>query len=306
MSGISIEAEKGKDIGGTVEDAVGTVGTGGSDLSTASDGVRSGKTNTLKLVSGLTLLVSKFKVKHEDIWSDRDKMYAGGMEDIFEDITIKVVDPGPYSETGVFKDGVLDWSRVLTGDRVDLLVQNRIKSYRHGNEYWFDHVCPKCQAAQDDTFVDLLKLKRRELSADSRAKLISGGPFVADLMDADGGAKFLMQTGADERKLMDMERNGQIDKGKKSAELIIRVKSIDGIAPERLVPYIREDMTSDDACDLRNKMDEVDCGIDTSVFHKCWSCKSQYWADVPFDQGFLSPQREIAKRRKAMHAEEGV
>lgn len=274
-------------------------------LREAEDRVNSGKTTEFSLVSGAVLRGRKFNLGDEDVWSDEAEM-KHGIGRILERITLDVIDPGPYGALGVYKGETLDWIKVLTGDRIDLLLQDRVFTY--GPDYTFLWKCPSCGTKKyiDVDLNELLANRRQMLSEASRLHYEQGDLFHFDLPDAGIRLYFELQNGLHEKAIMRMQSTGQIDKKRRSLELLPRIKRADGMDQSRLPIFLRKEMSSSDACYLRDEMDRVDCGIDTAIIAECDNrmCQQVFEIDLPFGRGFLSPQKGIMQRRRERIAKE--
>lgn len=268
--------------------------------------VNRGKVGEFKLVSGLTLLARKFTLGDEDVWSDEVQMRKG-IGVILDRIVQDVVDPVFYEEMGVIKRvgdmWRIDWTKILSGDRVDLLMSNRVRTY--GPEYSFLWKCPQCEATRwiDVNLEDMMKIKQF-LPDDSRHIFTKGDPFVFHLPDEDVDIEFDLQVGRHEKVVMDMQRSGQLEQGRQSLSLMPRIRKIEGVHDAKKKHFLQKEMTSDDAGSLRDEMERVDCGIDTAMVVDCRACNYVGETDLPFGRGFLSPQKGIQKRRRKQWEQE--
>jgi hypothetical protein len=263
--------------------------------------VNSGKVHEIKLVSGLKVLARKFLLGDEDVWSDEGQMRQG-IGVILDRIIVDVIDPVFYVDMGIMRkfgdSWQIDWTRVLSGDRVVLLMENRVRTY--GSDYSFLWKCPQCDNTRyfDVDLQEMLN-SRQSLPDDSIENFKSGEPFIFRLPDEGVNVSFDLQIGKHEKMIADMQRSGQLDNAKQSLSLMPRIREIEGVKDAKKKYFLQKEMTSSDAGALRDEMDRVDCGIDLSMVAGCRSCNYVGEIDLPFGRGFLSPQKAIQARRRA-------
>ncbi len=233
------------------------------------------------------------KVREERILSDRRLAKAGGqVDELLSACWEETLDAGPYD----FGGKIIDWGKVLQGDRFFALLQIRALTY--GPEYAFAVPCQNdgCRS-RIEWELDLGDLPCRPLSDESRAAFLDGNRFETVLPDSGKRVWFRLLTGADERKLPQLRR-GAGDR-LLSAMLAFRVVDVEGVEERERRRFI-EDFTMRDADFLVDEFDRVDCGVDTTIEIECPECFVVQDMELPFDQTFFMPGKARTARRRGL------
>lgn len=237
---------------------------------------------TIECPSGLAVTVRAYKVKDEDLVADPRSIKKGCAEtDLLEAITVRIDEPGPYS----FGEKV-DWRRVLQGDRMVALLDNRIFTW--GPDYEAREPCPKCrQPCEND--IDLGDLPRKPLPETSREHAADpeANPFEVVLPTCKTAVQFRLLRGSDERALQKLQK--QSKDSLSSSYLRFRVVGIAGVAGNEWKNWLG-DLDGDDASFLRAAFDEHDCGVEQEIPFQCDSCYLTFHEDVRFTKDFLFPK----------------
>jgi len=173
--------------------------------------------------SGLKGSIRAMLVREERILADRKLAKAGGqVDELLTACWEETLEAGPYD----FGDKVIDWGKVLQGDRFFALL--RIRSLTYGAKYAFSVPCQNdaCRA-RVEWELDLNELPCRSLSDESRSAFTADNRFETVLPDSGKRVWFRLLTGADERKLPQLKR-GAGDR-LLSAMLAFRVSEIEGV-----------------------------------------------------------------------------
>ena len=241
--------------------------------------------------SGLKGSIRAMLVREERILADRKLAKAGGqVDELLTACWEETLEAGLYD----FGDKVIDWGKVLQGDRFFALL--KIRALTYGAQYAFSVPCQNdaCRA-RIEWELDLNELPCRPLSDESRAAFTADNRFETVLPDSGKRVWFRLLTGADERRLPQLRRSA----GDKllSAMLAFRVSEIEGVdARERR--KVIEELTMRDADFLVDEFDRVDCGVDTAIEIECPECFASQEIDLPFDRTFFMPAKERTARRR--------
>lgn len=243
--------------------------------------------------SGLTGTIRRLKIRELDILASRKQQKKGtSITSLLASVWSDTGDLGPY--TAPFcefrKDSneqpVIDWNRVLLGDRTFVLLQLRRLSV--GKDFYFRIPCrsPNCRR-QIDCHVDLDQVKTTGLSEEAILKLSQGdNEFHRVLPFGEKSVAFKLLNGADESTVA----KRPIDEDKQlSSSLLIRLTSMEEASqsPGARRKFV-EDMDADDAEWLQNEWEEADIHIETIVEIECEHCHRSQRIDLPFDADFFS------------------
>jgi len=246
---------------------------------------------TITCPSGLSGRIRGLKVREERILTDRKLAKRGEQVDrLLAACWEETVDPGPYD----FGDKDIDWSMVLQGDRFYALLQLRALTY--GPDYAFSVPCQNdtCRS-RIDWELSLHDLPVRPLTPESLTAFTSGNRFECTLPDAGVKVWFRLFTGAEERRLPQLQKTA----GDKllSAMLALRVVEIDGVDTRKKRLFI-EDLTMRDADFLVDEFDRVDCGVETEIEIECPDCFTVQDLELPFGRSFFLPGKARTRRRR--------
>lgn len=270
------------------------------------------KTGIIKLTSTAEIEMAAVLFSHENMFAKARRLKRSQMEKILykvlDQCTVGVANPGPYSflEEG----GKVDWRAILTGDRIDAMLQLRKLSYKDGKSILVpDLICTTCRE-QFSWKVDIDEdLLWQPLPDESIEQIKSGEPFEMEL----NGYKifFTLQTGEtqDRFKKIAKQNKGERDMAAGIRSRIVDVVSPDGEKLERLdiLDWLDGNdgrskkfhgLSSDDAEHIRDEMDRVDGGVDLEVTAQCTEpdCGAPLVFDLPFDAIFM-PGTGIKERR---------
>jgi hypothetical protein len=246
---------------------------------------------TITCPSGLTGRIRAMLVREERVLGDRKLAKAGGqVDELLAACWEETLEAGPYD----FGDKVIDWGKVLQGDRFVALL--KIRALTYGAKYAFSVPCQNdaCRA-RIEWELDLNELPCRPLSEESRTAFTGGNRFETVLPDSGKRVWFRLLTGADERKLPQLRR-GAGDR-LLSAMLAFRVVEVEGVEARDRRKVI-EELPMRDADFLVDEFDRVDCGVDTTVEIECPECFASQEVDLPFDRTFFMPAKERTARRR--------
>jgi len=249
--------------------------------------------------SGMVYRIRPMKVKEQNALADRAKMRSGvALSQILDACLLGVDDPGVYAGWGIEDGARLNPLKLLQGDRFHMLVNLRKISVKDGKNYEIPATCTECGEKDQSNAVDLDALTVQELPKASRAILESGdNKFAFGLEVAKRTCWFKLATGEDELKFAKIQH--QQRQKLSSAALRMRVLEVEGVKGVDLPKWIESEMYTQDAEALRDYMDQVDCGVDTTIDVACPSCGETYDFDIPFgDSRFLIPAVGISKRAR--------
>jgi hypothetical protein len=252
--------------------------------------------SVVKLPSGAVVELRELKGKEGKLLSDKEAIKSGMFLDkILTACTVNVVDPGPYKPVAVAPvDGgaprqVLDWSKVLIGDRFFALVHIRIISL--GDSFCFKLQCSQegCRKRFEQEITLSKDLTVRILSDEDRAVFASSNLF--ETRDANGKLiRYRLPTGHDE---VIAARSTQSMDGAFMAALLQRIESIE----DEVVPRVYlEDCGFGKLLDLLQTFDEHNCGVNTSLEIECPHCGNLEDVELPFARGFLVPSKRPTKK----------
>lgn len=245
----------------------------------------------IKLPSGAQIEIRGLRGKEGRLLSDKDAIKSGTFLDkILSACTVGVVDPGPYETvsaaplvTGGPSRQVLDWAKVLIGDRFVALIQIRVLSLGETFEFKLQCSSDGCRKRFEQEISLLQDLEVKELADEDRLQFSSGNDFVHT--DANGKLiHYKLPVGKDE--VIAAKAAQSID-GAFMAALLQRISSIEGEdIPRR---YLEE-------CDFSNLLrlleafDEHSCGVKTTIEIECPHCGNLEDIELPFGRGFFVPK----------------
>ena len=251
--------------------------------------------------SGMSGVIRPMKVSEGRKLTDRDLDRRGLIvESIINECWIETIDVGPYS----FKEGangkpVVEWHKVLQGDRVYLLFELGVVTY--GERYDFHRNCRFCGRRFEwsincDTDVTIY-----ELSEASREKIRAGDnrfPYVCEHGDPKQKSQlwFKLITGADERVIQRVTEDSP--EAIMEQSLSMRIVEIEGVAPGDKLDWIRE-LTFAEAFGLTEEFDEHDCGVESEILVACPRCNNEQETTIPFDQDFILRTGSRKRKRKS-------
>ena len=238
------------------------------------------------------VLASALKDKRSDIDDVLTKIVTSCAEE--------VIDPGPYPFLEIGSKP--DWANMAKGDRFAAMLDLRCLSYKEGNILEADLHCPdiacKCSFSWD---VDLKKdLIRQDLPEESIEKIKAGEPFEVVI----DGRKVLYTIALGKTEKLAEKYTEQYRGRDMAAGLRSRIISVEGVESRDIMDWLdgqgKSDypgLTSDDAEELRDAFDRVDCGIDTTTEAECPKCREWFDFTLP-STGMFLPGKGISKRKK--------
>lgn len=225
--------------------------------------------------------------KNLAILDDKKAVQSGEFLDkVMRHCWVRSENQGPYPDD---KSGALDWSRVLTGDRLYALI--RVRCLMRGEMYSFEADCHRTNECKPfDVNVNLIQdLEVKQLAEEDRKAFLADNRLEAELPD---GRKFwfMLPTGATEVKVASF--------GKAAKNLIpalcTRILEIEGVEEGGIRSYFEEgDLNL--PFDAIAAMAEHDCGVETGISVVCPQCGGSRDMEIPFDRDFLV---STPKRRK--------
>jgi hypothetical protein len=174
------------------------------------------------------------------------------------------------------------------------LIKIRIAS--RGVKYKFSIPCDSCRSKIDwviDLEDDLMYLP---LLPDVRERFVNDEPLITKLEDGRQIQHRLIQVG-DHKKL----RNLQDTRGfsQLNAALTVRLQSVEGVGdhPHELIRFV-EELDSGEADDIRDQLEQLDCGIDTDIDVTCDNCFYQFETMLPFEASFFKEPSSRSKKKR--------
>lgn len=197
---------------------------------------------------------------------------------------IQTIEPGPYKADD---KGKLDWSKVLHGDRVYLLI--RVSAATFGKRYPFTVHCRVCKKEVREE-VDLLELPVKKLSEEDLATFETSGLFQRTLPDGRAFT-FRLPNGDDEvRETKAAMRGGE--EAAVPATAVSRIDEIEGIEGAAARRRYFDEGVAGLVFEALQIMQEPDCGVDTAIQVECSNaaCGATTEIDLPLDR-LLAPRR---------------
>lgn len=255
------------------------------------------RTEVFDLPSGAKIEFRALTLREENILaSARGRKQESALDSVLSACVVQIVDAGPYRDLGQR----VDWDKMLQGDRFVAMVKLRVISYREGETYSFMTQCPECGQRSEQSVNLNTELPIQPLSEEARDALVNDTPFTVEV----GGSKitYSLSYGAHAKRFEKLRE--QNPKRPMAAALRSRILEVDGIEKRDIMNWLdgeaggHDGLTSDEAEDLREAFDRVDCGIDTEVEVECPKCWASYVLSLPFDDGFFLPRRGQRKRKE--------
>lgn len=256
------------------------------------------RTLTVECPTGLVVTLREFKVRDEDLLANPKAIRKGiATTDLLKAITVGVDEPGPYPFRDPKRDEEgpqLSWGRILQGDRMTVLLKNRI--YTWGPDLEYPQPCQNCNQPTKKE-LDLEELPIKTLP-ESSLKHVRDGIALEPVTLPGCGVKvgFRLLRGEDDRGLQKIQKTKKDRRS--SAYHRFRIVSIDGIPQPNWLDWI-ENMGGMDSSFLRAAYDEADCGVDQETEFECDACDHVWMDELRFRADFLFPRY---KRRKSKTA----
>ncbi len=241
--------------------------------------------------SGLIVTLREFRVSDEDLLANPKAQRQGlAVTSLLKAITVDVKNSGLYQAREDEGRTLIDWDSVLQGDRMAVLLKNRIFTW--GEELTFSQPCENCR--QKVTIdLDLNELPIKELPESSKAHVGNpeGSPLECVLPGCGKRISFRLLFGKDDKALQKLQKQNK--EALSSAYLAFRVKSVEGITGTGNIKTFLRELGGRDASYLRAQFDAADCGVDQEVTFDCDSCDHVWNDDVKFRADFLFPKYRV-------------
>ncbi len=257
--------------------------------------------HTVNLPSGFSGDIRRMKLGELDAITARSTVRRGNiLEKLFEAIWVETTELGiykpPFVEFRVDKEDrpIIDWTRVLQGDRNALLLE--IRKFTRGSQFDFDLVCRQCRNIINWT-VDLNDLEVYELSEEAMRQLTVEGKneFKRTLPWSGHQVAFKLLQGVDQNQLAKKSTKDPDDQF--HADMSQRLVYIAGAtSPKDRRRFITE-MDAEDMEFLKEEWESADCDIEMGVTIECNTCNKIQQAILPLDEDFLFRKRSRRRRK---------
>lgn len=204
--------------------------------------------------------------------------------------TVRLVKSGQALDL-VFKNCIksnIDTLELLSSDRSFLMLWLRNVSY--GNVYKFNLQCPDagCQK-KFETEVDLTAHPVKELEDPSIKE-----PFEITLPVSKQVVQFRLPRGKDEMEIMKLQNQpkklneADDDIVKRLTSCIIKITRPDGtVVSDKEKKSVVESWIARDSSVLRNKMEDLDCGVEDIKGIVCPYCGNEFDTAIPITENFF-------------------
>lgn len=247
------------------------------------------RTKEIKCPSGLVVVTREFLVKDEDLLADAKALRQGRSGiNILNAITTQILDFGPYAESG---GGKLNWSQVLQGDSMVILLKSRIETW--GPEYLVRVPCDNCRQPVAHE-IDLNDLPIKDLPESSLAHVTDpqNNPLGCKLPSCGKRVEFKLLRCKDEKNLGKIQRQNK--QALSSSLTRYRVTKIEGVKPPDIANFLRN-MSGRDLVFLRSAFDDADGGVEQEIELECDSCGHVWPKDIQLSTDFLFPKQRTKK-----------
>lgn len=230
--------------------------------------------------SGLTGVVRNLKTKEIKLFTS-----GGGnikahkaMDTLLTNCWIETTDAGPYT----FDGDKPDWGKVLGGDRYYILLKIREATY--GSEYTFPFTCEHCGAKNDFT-TDFTNLEVQPLGNSGLASFLDGQALVIE--QGSAVITYVLQSGDTELKASKLtSQNKASNIACALASKTTHIKDGDKNVDLVHFPAWYDDLSIKHTIAIAHKMQEHDCGVETSITVNCTSCGTDSDVELPITEGF--------------------
>lgn len=239
--------------------------------------------------SGMVLTIRGLKGKELDDFANRQTNKRKNITlRMCAACTTSVKDPGPYD---LQEDLSLDWTEVLVGDLSYAIIAIRQATFRDTRDevFTFKQACPSCEH-KFEWGVDLLELEKKEWSKSDRERYKTNPTYECKLMlsgygdsvDGTYTVSHRLLTGADQGKKRPKGKEDSVVYG--VAERLVEVRRPNGetISKSDVYSWLGE-LDLSDLDSLAEMMDEVDCGVDTTLLIECPACEEEWHVELPFE-----------------------
>lgn len=247
--------------------------------------------NEITCPSGLKGVIRGMKVRELGDMADVKLLRSGKIIDkLVSSCWQKTTAVGPYP----FSGDVLPWDTMLQGDRAWAFLQVRAATF--GNDFTFEHTCSNtlCKYKFEAT-VKLDDLAQKILPADSFTHIKTGTPLVVTV--AGKKISYRLLKCSDDQRLTQLTQNAGLSFP--TAQIVCRIVEIEGIPDSDLDAMARwiEDLDLAPGLELREKMEESDCGVEMEVVVACpnSSCGNVEKFDLPLGADFFRTRKTKKK-----------
>lgn len=253
-----------------------------------------GMSKLIECPSGLSFIARKFKGSEANLFTDRKLIRGGFLISRLLSATFEsLVDAGPYKVS----NGSPSWDSMLTGDRIVALIRLRVATYE-GLPLEFKTQCDSAACRRPfDVELDLdedLQIKR--LSNEDREAFENGNRLSTEI-EVDGVLRkitFHLLTGEDEKRMSKI--GTQTPDRQVTMSLAQRIDEISDVHKNDKVRWL-EALDLDVLSELVEKLDEHDCGVETTIERECPHCQNIMDVIIPLGgQEFFLPKRKKAAR----------
>lgn len=245
-------------------------------------------THVVEAPSGLVVELRTFKVKDADLLGDKKNQRDGNAgSKLLEIITTRVHDAGPYKIESADRVTWREWQKVLQGDRMVLLSENRRLTNPDTPIEWSTQCRNKRCAEMVHLDIPLEKFAVKPLPEASRAHVMHGHPLIATLPLAGNKVSFRLLRGEDDKGLRSIKR----EHGDKLSTKLLRFRTVDieGVPAKDWENWLA-DLDQPDQAYLLHQFDQADCGLENEQEVGCNECGFTWKEDVTFDDDFLFPK----------------
>lgn len=232
--------------------------------------------------SGLIVKARELIVEDEDLLSDPKALKRGtATTDLLNAITIECVNPGPYN----FKDGNLNWRKVLQGDRLATILKVRIETF--GVEYSYRTRCAKCKS-RHVIQIDLNDLELQKLPETSLGHARDARETLSTVLPKCGKrVEFILLRGSDDAAMAKLQKQNK--NAQSSSYLRYRIRGIEGVNEPDWKSFLKK-LSMRDSSFLRQAFEKADCGVNQSIEVDCNECDHWWIDEVAFTADFLFPK----------------
>jgi hypothetical protein len=260
--------------------------------------------SSVELPSGMTGDVRKIKGTEIAVLAEQSEGAGGsadgGFTSLLNGCWLRTIDKGPYPHVSP-GDAKPNWKILLKGDVLFGVVELRRISLSDGDDFDFDSQCEECKT-KIPWSVKLSELPVRKLPKASFEAISEGRPFTVDI-EKDGTkhpATFYLQTIGQEEPVARLMKQSKRSTATIIDVICAQIVSIKGVNPDIKARYrFLSELSMGELFDLRAKLDENDCGIDTQIEIRCPNrqCGWEQEINLPLlGRRFFSPKKRLTKK----------
>jgi hypothetical protein len=260
--------------------------------------------SSVELPSGMAGDVRKIKGTEIAVLAEQTEGVGGnadgGFTSLLNGCWLRTLDKGPYPHVST-GDAKPNWKLLLKGDVLFGVVELRRISLTDGDTFDFDSKCEECNA-KIPWSVKLSELPVRKLPAASFEAISEGRPFRVDI-EKDGAkhaATFRLQTIGQEEPIARLMKQTKRSTATIVDVICAQIETVQGVNPDIKARYrFLSELSMGELFDLRAKLDEHDCGIDTLIEIRCQNkaCGWEQEINLPLlGRRFFSPKKRLTKK----------